>query len=295
MKYAQLSLPRSRSEALFWSLAPMAEEIGMNVHYPTRGDYYYIENDDIDPNRFCKIDTRTPLDRFERIVKECNDHTWFVSTREFEDFCMSLAYSLKREKFHDMDYSHQYTEFEVSYPIYKYAVEIYSQFQKMLEMISDKKIEIREYDSIVNHDSPTVHIEKDYKSLCTNYQQLRDWQRIDYIQSQEHVRKWNCITSFDTRNLQEHPLFADIAGPDVQMWYNIYEKGDSQDWHKHEGVKSCGTRFLQTPIGSGMMQFRDLQVHEKAGSEIAFGPDDEHRVTENRSEQLRITVSWNVI
>ena len=66
MKIALFSLPRSRSECMFDALAPIAEQLGMSVYRPTSGNYYYIDNDTIDPNMFCKIDTRTDINLFKK-------------------------------------------------------------------------------------------------------------------------------------------------------------------------------------------------------------------------------------
>ena len=291
MKIALFSLPRSRSECLFNTLAPIAERCGMEVYRPTGGSYYYIDNDAIKPDMFCKIETRTPLDRFERIVEEFKEHTWWVSTREFEDFSLSLSYALTSEQFHDLEYR-EYHPFEITYEHYQYAKETYDKFIRMCEMIPEKTTMY--YDKISGAGN-TKHHDKDYKALCTNYQQFRDWQRIDYIMGLKWKRKWNCYTSFDERNLQELSLFSDIAAGKVMMWYNVYKPGDSQDWHTHDGVKSCGTRFLKLPKKSGKMCFKGWNQKNIEHTQIEFGPEDTHRVTTNRSDDYRITVSWNVI
>lgn len=290
MKIAQLSLPRSKSECLFSTLVPIAERSGMEIYYSEKGNYYYIENDLIKPDMFCKIDTRTPLDRFERIVEEFKEHMWWVSTRDFEDFCLSFSYAMTSGQFHDLSYR-EYESFEIPYEHYKYAVEVYSKFYKMVDMIPEKTMMY--YDKIPNN-GDTQHHEKDYKKLCSNYQQFRDWQRVDYIMSLKWPRKWNCFSSFDQRNLHEHPLFSDITKGRVQMWYNVYKPGDSQDWHAHDGVESCGTRFLKLPTHSGKMCFKGWNQKNIEHTQIEFKPTDIHRVTANRSENYRITISWNV-
>ena len=292
MKIAQLSLPRSRSECLFNMLAPIAKQCGMEVHRPSGGNYYYIDNDDINPNMFCKIDTRTPLDRFERIVEQFTEHTWWVSTREFEDFCLSLSYALSSGQFHDFKVR-EYTQFEILYDHYRYAVELYNKFHTMCDMIPEKTI--MQYHKISSA-GDTQHNEKNYKELCSNYNEFRDWQRVDYIMGLDNwTRKWNCYSSFDQRDLQENPLFSDIAEGNVRMWFNVYGPGDSQDWHTHDGVKSCGTRFLQIPPNSGKMCFKGWNQKNIQHTQVEFGPNDKHRVTTNRSDQYRITVSWNVL
>lgn len=291
MKYALLSLPRSRSTCLFNELAPKAEAAGMDVYYANQGKYYYLDHKEVDPNIFCKIDPRTDLSLFEEIIHKSKDHTWYVSTRDFEDFCLSFSYALNRGKFQDFG-PYVYEPFEVSYENYVYSRETYQKFIKMVDTIPEKVI--INYHQI-NSSGSTIHIEKDYKSLCINYDQLRDWQRIDWINSQKWTRKWNCWSSYDDIDLYSNPLFSDIATGRVRMWYNVYTKGDSQDWHTHGNVKSCGTRFLKVPKNGGNIEFKNFQVDNKEHTQIVFGPEDEHRVTTNLSEEPRITVSWNVL
>lgn len=290
MKAALLSLPRSRSECMFESLASGPLTTGMEIYRPTAGNYYYIDNDEIKPNMFCKIDARTPLDRFKRIVEEFNDHTWYVTTRKFEDFCLSFACAQKRKQFHDFK-QEEYKPFRISKSQYEYCRDMYKKFEEMVAMLPNKCI--MDYDEIVPA-GKTVHNEKDYKSLCLNYEEFRDWQRVDYIWDLKRVRKWSCWTSWDTRGeLQKHELFSDIAGDSCQMWFNIYEQGDGQDWHTHDGVKGCGTRVLQQPINSGYIEFEDSAITCAEHETIYFGPFDKHRVTTNESGRPRITVSWN--
>tara|TARA_R110000744_G_scaffold203173_1_gene322033 strand:- start:519 stop:1394 length:876 start_codon:yes stop_codon:yes gene_type:complete len=291
MKIALISLPRSRSECLFNTLAPIALQCGMEVYRPTGGDYYYINNDVIKPDMFCKIETRTPLDRFKRIVEQFEGHTWWVTTRDFEDFCLSLSYALSYNKFHDFDDT-EYFSFELLREHYDYAVETYAKFKKMVDIIPEKTI--IDYNDITGA-GKTKHNDKDYKTLCTNYQQFRDWQRVDYIMSLEWERKWNCYTSFNERNLQDHPLFSDIVDSKVMMWYNVYKLGDSQDWHTHDGVKSCGTRFLKLPKKSGKLCFKGWNQQNVEHTQIEFTSKDKHRVTTNQSDDYRITISWNVV
>ena len=291
MRIALFSLPRSRSECIFDILKLEAEQLGMGVYKPTNGNYYYIDNDKIDPNMFCKIDTRTDIDLFQEIVNQQKDHAWHVTTRDFEGFCLSFAYALTTQVFHDIEHR-DYNPFLITKDQFDYAVESYAKFEQMLQMIPTPNI--THYSEIKNTDTRTIHIEKDYKALCTNYDQFRDWQRVNYILNQHSERKWNCWSSFDDRNLQNNPLFADIAGSDVRMWYNIYDKGDSQDWHVHAGVRACGTRFLQIPDPLSGFEFRECKIANTEHTEIMFGPEDEHRASVNMSDIPRVTVSWNV-
>jgi hypothetical protein len=299
MKISMYSLARSRSEALFQYLKPLATALQMNIVEMKKGDYYYLKNTQhVATNTFLKIDARTDTEFFKKIVTANNDHHWFITTRDFEGFCLSLTYAIQRNKFHDKTWNdHEYTDFQISKEEYLHAKEIYNRHLAHIEIIKENapNYSILHYDDI-QLNTNTVHIEKDYSRLCKNYIQFRDWQRIDYIMSLEIDRQWNCnSTHHKTESFHKHPLFNDIVSTDrCYMWCNVYYPGDSQDWHTHDGVQSCGTRFLQVPENSGRFEFKDKQVENKEGTQIVFGPDDLHRVTKNCSNLPRITVSWNI-
>ena len=93
MKIALYSLPRSRSEVLFNYLEPMALMLGMEVYRPKNGQYYYIDNSVILENTFLKIDSRTNSNFLKTIVSQFSSYHWFITTREFEEFCLSLSYA----------------------------------------------------------------------------------------------------------------------------------------------------------------------------------------------------------
>ena len=286
MKIALLSLPRSRSECMFNTLVPLAKSLGQQVYYPTKGTYYYIDHTIVDSNIFCKIDTRTPAHIWKNIL----DHKlqWHVTTRDFESFCLSLAYAINKNKFHDFKDT-EYLPFTITKEQYYHSKKTYDRFHIMLKDITDPII--HDYDNIVSAGS-TIHIDKNYKDLCINYQEFKDWLRIDFILKQDWFRKWNCYSSWDNKGLEDNPLFSDIA-PGSKMWYNVYLKGDSQDWHIHNGVISSGTRFLQIPEQSGLFEFKYKQVANIPHTQIEFKSTDEHRVTTHNSDVSRITVSWN--
>tara|TARA_R110000851_G_scaffold222635_2_gene375467 strand:- start:3398 stop:4306 length:909 start_codon:yes stop_codon:yes gene_type:complete len=298
MKIALYSLPRSRSEVLFNYLEPMALMLGMEVYRPKNGQYYYIDNSVILENTFLKIDSRTNSNFLKTIVSQFSSYHWFITTREFEEFCLSLSYARQVNKFHDTSQETSYNTFEISYNDYTYTRDLYQAHIDNIAMITHlaDSVSVIDYkDSIVNN-SATTHIEKDYKVLCSNYAQFRDWQRIDYILSQNSTRKWNCWSSHHTgTSLHTHELFNDIVNEsDCNMWYNVYDNGDSQDWHTHDGVDSCGTRFLQIPNNSGLFEFSSSKIANLQHTQINFLPTDLHRVTTHNNTIPRITVSWNV-
>ena len=152
---------------------------------------------------------------------------------------------------------------------------------------------IIDYTEIVDnwrmHTYEWVPSEKDYIGAMDNYEQFRDWQRIDYIQSLEKIRTWNCYSSFTQGNLHEHELFNDLVEEKCHMWYNIYEPGDSQDWHDHlspEVIKS-GIRFLTDPKGIEF-ENKDIQIQKQ----IEFDPSERHRV--NPTDHFRISIAYNI-
>lgn len=299
MKIALYSLARSKSEAVFQYLKPLASALQMNIIEMKNGDYYYLKNTTyVLTDTFLKIDSRTDLDFFRKIVEANKSTHWFITTRDFEGFCLSLTYARQRGKFHDKKWNdHVYREFVISKDEYEYAKGIYENHQAHIKVIQEltDTYSILDYNNI-NFNTETVHIEKDYTRLCKNYSQFRDWQRIDYIMSLDIPRQWNCSsTHHKMGSLHTHKLFNDIVDSDrCYMWCNVYYPGDSQDWHTHDGVQSCGTRFLQVPTNSGNFEFKDTSIENVEGTQIVFGPDDLHRVTTNNSQQPRVTVSWNI-
>lgn len=299
MKIALYSLARSRSEAMFQYLKPLASALKMNIIEMKNGGYYYLNNTThVATNTFLKIDSRTDIDFFKKIVTETKDYHWFITTRDFEGFCLSLTYARQRGQFHDKSWNdHIYSKFTISRDEYLYAKQIYNNHLEHLKIIKDIALNhsIVNYEDIVFNTS-TVHIEKDYTRLCENYSQFRDWQRVDYILNLDVPRQWNCSSTHHMmESLHTHPLFNDIvSSKNCYMWCNVYYPGDSQDWHIHEGVQSCGTRFLAVPPNSGNMEFKEFHVDNIEGTQVVFGPNDLHRVTTNNSNEPRITVSWNI-
>lgn len=303
MKIALYSLPRSRSDLLFNYLAPLAKTLGMDVYRPSRGgEYYYLKNELILSNTFLKIDTRTSEILLDKIITQLSDHCWFITTRDFEDFCLSLTYAIKNKKFQHISKDYTHTPFTISFDDYLYARDLYIKHLQYIEKIKSivHNASIIDYNNNFLTSNDTVHIEKKYKELCMNYAEFRDWQRVDYIINQNKLRNWNCWSSFQlfdqrTDNLYAHELFNDIVlAEDCYMWYNIYDKGDSQDWHCHPGNDLCGTRFLQIPNNSGLFELKNIYVDNKQHTQIEFMPHELHRVTTHNSNIPRITVSWNI-
>lgn len=298
MKIALYSLPRSRSEVLFNYLEPLATMLDMKVFRPVNGNYYYIDNTKILDNTFLKIDSRTDQDLLIKIAKALSNHHWFITTRKFEDFCLSLSYAMQANKFHDTDTESVYNNFTISYEQYVYARDLYNKHINDIALLKQyiNNITIIDYNDSIAINSNTLHIEKEYKQLCNNYIQFRDWQRVDYILNQPKIRKWNCWSSHHNKgSLHINDLFNDIVDQEnCYMWYNIYENGDSQDWHTHDSVEKCGTRFLQIPNNSGLFEFDTGPVKNTQHTQIDFLPTDMHRVTQHNNIIPRITVSWNI-
>lgn len=82
------------------------------------------------------------------------------------------------------------------------------------------------------------------------------------------------------------------------FWFNINDQGHSNKWHTHgSNFGLIGIWYLQTPLLSGDFQikiknnietiipYRDLLITHPSGLD--------HRVTENLSDQSRISVAFN--
>lgn len=287
---ALYSLPRSKSTVLFDSLAVLAASLGMEVHVPQNGEYYYLNNNKPNPKLFAKIDSRTDV---KPIVDAQKDHHWFITTRNFQDFCLSFAYAYQTNEWHSK-FAQQIKEWRMYRSTYEHCKEMYEQHLQNIEYIKEHaNYTIIDYTEIVDNwrmrTYEWVPSEKDYIGAMDNYEEFRDWQRIDHIQSLEKIRTWNCYSSFTQGNLHEHELFNDLVEEKCHMWYNIYEPGDSQDWHDHlspEVVKS-GIRFLTDPKGIEF-ENKDIQIQKQ----IEFDPSERHRV--NPTDHFRISIAYNI-
>tara|TARA_B100001250_G_scaffold407633_1_gene428717 strand:- start:699 stop:1289 length:591 start_codon:yes stop_codon:yes gene_type:complete len=91
--------------------------------------------------------------------------------------------------------------------------------------------------------------------------------------------------------------------PVDEFWFNIMEPGDSTGWHNHkEQAFMSGVYYLQVPKNSGHLLFRMKKNNEfiynpievKTGKMILFPSYLDHSVEENKSNKIRISISFNL-
>ena len=93
----------------------------------------------------------------------------------------------------------------------------------------------------------------------------------------------------------------------LSMWANINEHGDFNFPHVHEGVLS-GVFYCKTPENSGRLILQDPAVRSNAhlikNHDFAVNPEElalivfpswlEHYVEPSQSEELRVSISFNI-
>ena len=99
------------------------------------------------------------------------------------------------------------------------------------------------------------------------------------------------------------PLKGIYGSNSSEYWFNIMKPGESTGWHdhKHQAALSC-VYYLDIPKDSGDIKFRFQEnnqwVYYKIKSKntqlILFDRSIEHCVTENRSNKIRTSLSFNL-
>lgn len=83
-----------------------------------------------------------------------------------------------------------------------------------------------------------------------------------------------------------------------QWWFNCGERGDEYRWHSHNPYKHVAVLYVQVPENSGGIEFRRQEeyqtFHPAAGDFIEFAGNLAHRVQHNMSNDLRISVAFNL-
>ncbi len=84
------------------------------------------------------------------------------------------------------------------------------------------------------------------------------------------------------------------------FWFNINGPGHSNEWHDHgQQFKAIAVWYLQTPKNSGNFEYKlDNNIHSlepSCGLLITHQGGIQHRVTENLSTELRISVAFNFL
>ena len=88
-----------------------------------------------------------------------------------------------------------------------------------------------------------------------------------------------------------------------EFWFNIAAPGESTGWHDHkERSELSGVYYLHVPNHSGDIHFRkkdddetfEWEIKSQTGKLILFDSNIEHSVPENKSEENRISIAFNL-
>ena len=86
--------------------------------------------------------------------------------------------------------------------------------------------------------------------------------------------------------------------PIKHLWFNISPTRAFHTWHVHSGTSQAGVFYIKTPANCGNIEFRHaeqiLSIEPYAGLLLLFPPSLEHRVLENKSNEDRITLAFNL-
>ena len=98
-------------------------------------------------------------------------------------------------------------------------------------------------------------------------------------------------------------LFEPLPGSDnafPPFWFNLAEPGESTGLHDHALLSQlCGVVYLAAENESGNLYFHkegevDLEIMPKVGKLVLFEPWMRHGVRENRSNNTRLSMAFNL-
>ena len=96
---------------------------------------------------------------------------------------------------------------------------------------------------------------------------------------------------------QVRELFPDYRIFDA--WFNVNGPGHSNRWHRHHIDEFSAVVYVQVPEDSGYIEFQNgrkfFKIMPEAGDVIAFSSNVMHRVLENKSNDHRISIAFNLI
>ncbi|CAB4125256.1 Conserved hypothetical protein CHP02466 [uncultured Caudovirales phage] len=84
-----------------------------------------------------------------------------------------------------------------------------------------------------------------------------------------------------------------------RAWINVNGPGHSNRWHRHHIDDYTAVLYVQVPKNSGIMKFRvdqvDYTIQPIVGKLVVFSSNYMHCVYENKSEENRISLAFNLI
>ena len=94
----------------------------------------------------------------------------------------------------------------------------------------------------------------------------------------------------------------DCAKSDLKagLWFNVMNPGDKTTLHRHDDFDELlsAVYYVQVAENSGTLHLKkqpvDIQVTPKQGMFVFFSPEMPHEVSENLSQQCRISLGINI-
>ena len=114
------------------------------------------------------------------------------------------------------------------------------------------------------------------------------WHSKAYYKPLDHWQLWtDSVSNF-------------VGKPIHNFWFNVNGPGHSNEWHNHgQRIRAVAVWYLQTPKNSGNFEYKadtSIEIIEPlAGLLIKHQGGIDHRVTENLSTELRISVAFNFL
>jgi hypothetical protein len=114
------------------------------------------------------------------------------------------------------------------------------------------------------------------------------WHSKAYYKPLTHWQPWiDSVSSFVGKSIHN-------------FWFNVNGPGHSNEWHNHgQRIRAVAVWYLQTPKNSGNFEYKTDTgteiIEPLAGLLITHRGGIDHRVTENLSTELRISVAFNFL
>jgi hypothetical protein len=79
-----------------------------------------------------------------------------------------------------------------------------------------------------------------------------------------------------------------------RFWFNINGPTHANEWHNHGAREIVGVAYIQTDPLTGDIEFKDATtITPEIGDLLVFPSEIDHRVSENQSDDFRISIAFN--
>ena len=147
------------------------------------------------------------------------------------------------------------------------------------------------------NEMPDASINEEYQRLSkTDWFISKDHERLN-SQRRKYLDFFKSIVTPYINNMCNELKFQEWNVDNV--WYQVYNKGDTHAWHTHANTNYTNVYYLDLPDESIKTQIYDditksiveLEVHE--GQLITFPASIKHRSPVNDTDQQKVIISFN--